>query len=237
MPKDPIRMGRRKFIYTGLGAVIIALGGLAVHFIIKPLEVDKEVVEGILIDKDTALIITDVQYDFCPGGALPVEDGDKIIPIFNKYIEKFKRAEGYIFATRDWHPPGHISFKEQGGIWPTHCVQGTEGAEFHKDLNLPEDVIIISKATKRDEEAYSSFKGTELDNILKEKRIRKILIGGLATDYCVKNSIIDALSLDYEVYFLEDVSKGVDLEEGDSERAINEMVEKGAKKIKFDDLE
>jgi nicotinamidase/pyrazinamidase len=199
--------------------------------------VDKEVVEEILIYKDTALMITDIQYDFCPGGALPIEDGDKIVPIFNKYIEKVKREKGYIIATRDWHPADHISFKERGGIWPIHCVQGTEGAQFLKDLRLPEDVMIISKATKRSEEAYSAFKGTELDNFLKEKRIRKLLIGGLATDYCVKNSIIDALSLGYEVYFLEDASKGVDLEKGDVEKAINEIVEKGARRIKFEDLE
>ena len=228
-------MERRKFVYAGLGAVIMALGGSVAYSLTKQLKVDKEVV-GTLVDKDTALIIVDLQNDFCPDGALPVEDGDKIIPIINKYIEKVEGAEGYIIATRDWHPHDHISFKEQGGIWPPHCVQGSEGAEFHKDLNHPEDAIIISKATKRDEEAYSGFQGTELDNILREKRVKNLLIGGLATDYCVKSTVLDALSLDYEVYFLEDASKGVDLEKGDSERAINEMIENGAKRINFDGL-
>jgi nicotinamidase/pyrazinamidase len=188
------------------------------------------------IDKDTALIIVDVQNDFCPGGALGVKDGDKIIPNLNRYIEKVKEAKGLVFATRDWHPSNHISFKEQGGIWPKHCVQGTKGAEFHPLLKLPKDTIIISKATKKDEEAYSGFQGTELDKILREKGIKKLLVGGLATDYCVKSTVLDALRLGYEVYFLEDGSKGVDLKKGDVERAVNEMIREGAKRITIDEI-
>ena len=187
-------------------------------------------------DKD-ALIIVDVQRDFCSGGALPVPDGEKIIPTLNKYIEKFSKAGALIVATRDWHPPNHMSFKDYGGIWPSHCIQGTLGAEFHPDLRLPREVRIVSKATSADKEAYSGFDGTNLERELKDAGIKRVFVGGLATDYCVKSTVLDALRLGFETILLVDAIKGVDAKPGDSERAIEEMVRNGAKKASLNDLE
>lgn len=172
----------------------------------------------------------DVQNDFCPNGALPVPNGDEIIPVLNKYIEKFVKVGASIYATRDWHPPNHISFVSRGGVWPPHCVQNTKGAEFHPRLALPKDVRIVSKGFDPDREAYSGFEGTNLSSMLKAQGIRTVFIGGLATDYCVKATVLDALKEGFHVVFLEDASKGVDVNKGDSERAIKEMVEKGAEK-------
>jgi len=191
-----------------------------------------------LIDKDKdALIIVDVQRDFCSGGSLPVPEGEKIVPILNKYIEKFFKAGALIVATRDWHPPNHVSFKGYGGIWPPHCIQGTPGAEFHPDLNLPKETKIISKATLADKEAYSGFDGTELERELKNASIQRVFIGGLATDYCVKSTVLDALKIGFETVLLMDAIKGVDVNPGDSERAIKEMIERGAKKALLSDFE
>ncbi|MEM3606639.1 MAG: isochorismatase family protein, partial [Candidatus Bathyarchaeia archaeon] len=139
--------------------------------------------EKVKVDKESALIIVDVQNDFLPGGALPVPNGDKVIPILNKYIELFNKVGAAIFATRDWHPPNHISFKTQGGIWPPHCIQNSKGAEFASNLKLPKNVNIISKAVNPNMEAYSGFEGTDLALKLKELGVKKVFIGGLATDY------------------------------------------------------
>ena len=190
------------------------------------------------IDKDKdALILVDVQRDFCSGGALPVPDGEKVIPVLNKYIEKFSKAGALIVATRDWHPPNHMSFKDYGGIWPSHCIQGTLGAEFHPDLRLPREVRIVSKATSADKEAYSGFDGTNLERELKDAGIKRVFVGGLATDYCVKSTVLDALRLGFKTILLVDAIKGVDAKPGDSERAIEEMVRNGAKKASLNDLE
>lgn len=190
-----------------------------------------------LIRKDEdALIIVDVQRDFCSGGALPVPEGEKIIPTLNEYIKKFSEAGALIIATRDWHPPNHVSFKKYGGPWPPHCVQGTPGVVFHPDLKLPKDVKIVSKATHANKEAYSGFDGTGLEAELKKDGIRRVFVGGLATDYCVKSTVLDALSLGFETVLLVDAIKGVDVNPGDSERAMAEMLKKGARKAVIDDL-
>nr|WP_255454041.1 MULTISPECIES: nicotinamidase [unclassified Thermococcus] len=171
------------------------------------------------------MIVVDMQKDFMPGGALPVPDGDKIIPKVEEYIRRFKEKGALVVATRDWHPPNHISFKEQGGPWPKHCVQNTEGAKFV--VKLPEDAIIISKADKPDKEAYSGFEGTNLAEILKEKGIKKVYICGVATEYCVKATALDALKHGFDVYILKDAIRGINPE--DEEKALKELEEKGAK--------
>jgi len=187
------------------------------------------------IDEESALIVVDVQNDFMPGGALPVKDGDKVVEPLNAYIRLFKSKGRPIVFTRDWHPPNHVSFKVRGGPWPPHCVQGTKGAEFHPRLNLAHDVIVVSKGFDPEKEAYSGFEGTDLNKVLRERGVKKLFIGGLATDYCVKNTVLDALSKGFLVYFLSDASRGVDVSIGDSEKAIEEMVKRGAKSIKISD--
>jgi nicotinamidase/pyrazinamidase len=188
------------------------------------------------IDKHTALVVVDIQNDFCPGGALPVADGDKVVPVLNKYIEKFRKADAPIIFTRDWHPPDHSSFKEQGGPWPPHCIQNTEGAKFHAGLDVPPEGEIVSKADKRDE-AYSFFQGTDLANKLHQRGIKRLLVGGLATDYCVKETVLDGLQYGFEVFHLDDVSRGVNVNPDDSERALQEMVAAGAKRISLADMD
>jgi nicotinamidase/pyrazinamidase len=176
-----------------------------------------------------ALIIVDVQRDFCPGGALPVPGGDQVVPILNKYVERFEKVGAKIFATRDWHPANHISFKPYGGAWPPHCIQGTKGAEFHPDLKLPEDVMIISKATDPFRENYSGFDGTELAEELRKNGTARLFIGGLATDYCVKNTVLDALKLRLETVLLLDATMGINKKPEDSREAIQKMVSEGTK--------
>ncbi len=183
------------------------------------------------IFSDAALIIVDVQNDFCPGGSLPVTDGDKVVPILNVYIKRFREEGAPVFATRDWHPNVHVSFKESGGTWPPHCVQGTSGAQFHPGLDISGDVEIVSKGTSPMDEAYSGFQGTDLASQLKKKGIKTLYVGGLATDYCVKHTVIDAAKEGFEVFFLEDGSKGVEVNPGDSKKAIDDMISAGAKKI------
>jgi nicotinamidase/pyrazinamidase len=187
------------------------------------------------IDKHTALVVVDVQKDFCPGGALAVHEGDKVIPVLNKYIEKFRKAGAPIIFTRDWHPPDHSSFKTQGGPWPPHCIQNSEGAKVHPNLSIPLEGEIVSKADKKDE-AYSFFQGTDLAAKLHQRGIKRLLVGGLATDYCVKETVLDGLKHGFEVYHLDDASRGVEVNPGDSERALKEMVAKGAKRITLEEV-
>jgi nicotinamidase/pyrazinamidase len=190
---------------------------------------------AIEINKQSALVVVDLQNDFCPGGALPVENGDKVVPVLNKYIEKFRKAGAPILFTRDWHPPDHSSFKAQGGLWPPHCVQNSEGAKFRNDLLIPPEGEIVSKADKKDE-AYSFFQETDLAQKLKERGIKRLLVGGLATDYCVKETVLDGLKYGFEVFVLDDASKGVNVNPGDSDNALHLMVAKGAKRIRVQDI-
>ena len=178
---------------------------------------------------EEALIVVDMQRDFMPGGALPVPEGDKIIPKVNEYIRKFKEKGALIVATRDWHPENHISFRERGGPWPGHCVQNTPGAEFLVDL--PEDAVIISKATEPDKEAYSGFEGTDLAKILRGNGVKRVYICGVATEYCVRATALDALKHGFEVYLLRDAVKGIKPE--DEERALEEMKSRGIKIVQF----
>ncbi len=176
-------------------------------------------------------MVVDVQRDFCPGGALAIRDGDKVVPKLNKVIKSFIRAGLPVFFTRDWHPPDHVSFKSQGGVWPPHCVEGTRGAEFHPKLRVPKGAVVISKGTEPKLEAYSGFQGTDLDKRLKDFGVGEIMIGGLTTDYCVKQSSLDALGAGFKVKVLEDCIKGVNLHENDSKLALTEIVSKGAELV------
>jgi nicotinamidase/pyrazinamidase len=183
-----------------------------------------------------ALLIIDVQNDFCPGGALPVANGDQVVPALNRYIEKFKKAGLPIFATRDWHPEKTRHFKAYGGLWPPHCIQGTKGAEFRADLALPKDAVIVSAGMAADEEGYSGFEGRDdrgagLADLLRQYGVERIFVGGLATDYCVKHTVLDGLRHGFKVVLLEDAARGVNLQPEDSQRAIAEMIQSGAVRI------
>lgn len=182
-----------------------------------------------------ALVIVDVQNDFCPGGNLPVADGHQVVPALNRYIEKSSAARLPIVATRDWHPEKTSHFKDYGGVWPSHCVRGTPGAEFHPDLKLPPDAVIVSKGMAPDEDSYSGFQGKDpngvaLIDVLRSLGAERVLVGGLATDYCVKHTVLDGLKAGFKVVLLEDAIRGVDLKPGDSERAIAEMLQAGAER-------
>ncbi|MEM2922641.1 MAG: nicotinamidase [Candidatus Bathyarchaeia archaeon] len=189
----------------------------------------------ITICRSAALIIVDVQKDFCPGGALPVPDGDAVVPILNEYILRFKKAEAPVFATRDWHPPNHMSFRPYGGPWPTHCVQGTDGAEFHSGLRLPKDVIVISKGTTGENEGYSGFEGTDLEFRLRAVGVKTLFIGGLATDYCVRATALDALSRGFKVALLVDAVRGIDSK--NSQKAIDEILRRGGQVATLSEFE
>jgi nicotinamidase/pyrazinamidase len=191
----------------------------------------------LVIDGSKLLLVVDVQYDFVPGGALPVPDGDKVIPTINKYVTLFTRNGGKVAATMDWHPVDHCSFKAQGGPWPPHCVQGTRGAELHLDLRLPRGTYIVRKGKLSDEEAYSGFQGTLLAKDLRSMGVRTLFVGGLATDYCVKNTVLDGLDLGFEVYLLEDAVQGIEAQPGDVERAKTAMFDAGAKPLTYGRLE
>jgi len=184
-----------------------------------------------------ALVIVDTQNDFCPGGALPVAEGDRIIPILNRYIESFRKRGLPIIATRDWHPEKTAHFNTYGGPWPPHCLQGTVGAEFHPALAMTDDVIVVSKGTDPGADSYSGFQavdaaGARLADVLRQRGVERILVGGLATDYCVKHTVLDGLKQGFKVILLEEAVRGVNLAPGDSERAIEEMVRAGAEKGK-----
>ena len=176
-----------------------------------------------------ALIVVDVQRDFCPGGALAVEDGDRVVPGINRVVKAFDRRGLQVFFTRDWHPPDHISFKKRGGPWPAHCVQGTPGAEFHPSLRVPPGAVIISKGDDPDREAYSGFQGTDLESRLKAIGVKEVFIAGLTTDYCVKESASDARRAGFEVEVIEDCVRAVDARPGDGKRALSAMLKAGAK--------
>lgn len=183
-----------------------------------------------------ALVAVDVQNDFFSGGSLTVPGAEEILPAMNRYIEIFQSKELPVYATRDWHPEKHCSFKSQGGPWPVHCVAGSKGAQFHPDLHLPDYVVVISGATELDKEAYSGFEGTDLNERLRSAGIRRLLIGGLATDYCVLNTVKDALKYGYEVFLLMDAIRAVNVRPEDGQNAIDEMTRMGAVPVVFNML-
>ena len=163
------------------------------------------------ITSSDALLITDIQKDFLPGGALPVSNGDQIIPVLNEYAKLFEDAKAYVFASRDWHPPNHCSFKEQGGPWPPHCIRNTKGAKFSADLKLPKGTKVISKATDPERESYSVFEGTTFDDELRIRGVQRIFVGGLATDYCVVSTVVDAIKFGFKAVVLMDATMGINV--------------------------
>lgn len=189
----------------------------------------------------SALIIIDVQNDFCQGGALPVPEGNKVIPVLNRYLALFSKNKQQVIATRDWHPQVTKHFKQFGGQWPSHCVQNTWGAQFHPDLQLPTETVIISAGMSEDKQGYSGFegvdpKGKSLYDVLKSKHTINLLIGGLATEYCVKMTVLDALEYGFKVKLLIDAIKGINVKPNDSQEAINEMVLRGAHPTTIDSI-
>lgn len=177
---------------------------------------------------DDALIVVDVQKDFLPGGRLAVLDGDAVVPVLNRYLERFVAHGLPVFATRDWHPPDHCSFLTRGGPWPPHCVAGNAGAEFASALALPPAAHIISKATTPDRDAYSGFEGTDLYAQLRALHVHRLFVGGLATDYCVLNTVRDGLQRNYAVVVLIDAIRAVNVHPSDGEQALAEMQRLGA---------
>ena len=178
---------------------------------------------------DTAFILVDIQNDFCPGGALAVPGGDTIIPVVNRLSPLFRS----IIATMDWHPADHCSFKKQGGHWPPHCIQNTRGASLHPALDVSRISQYVRKAASRDRDEYSEFGGVDeqnrsLDGILKEAGIATLYVAGLATDYCVRATVLDGLRLGYVVYAITDAMRPVEVHAGDGDRALQQMVAAGA---------
>ena len=174
-----------------------------------------------------ALIVVDVQNDFCPGGALAVNQGDEVVPPLNRLIQEFLERGEPVFKSRDWHPPKTKHFAIQGGTWPVHCVQGTKGAEFHPQLIDDIHIRTVSKGLG-DEDSYSAFDGTDLLLQLERLGVREVWVGGLATDYCVKNTVLDALKSGLRVKALRNAMRPVELNPGDGERALEEMRLAGA---------
>jgi nicotinamidase/pyrazinamidase len=168
-----------------------------------------------------ALLIVDFQNDFTPGGALGVDGGDEIAGRLNE-LAADARFE-VVVATRDWHPPDHGSFREQGGIWPVHCVQRTEGAELHPGLDRTRVDVVVDKGQDPDADGYSGFEATLLEELLRARGVDHVTIGGIATDYCVKNTALDALRLGFGVTVDREAVRGVEVEPGDSERALDEI--------------
>ena len=188
---------------------------------------------------ERALLVVDIQNDFCPGGALPVPDGDKIIPVVNNLIHIFSGNKEPVFATRDWHPQETSHFNTHGGIWPPHCIQSTKGAEFNPNLKLPKNFILISKGTQPGENGYSAFTGEDkihkkklLENLL-QVSVKKVFVVGLALDYCVKETAIAAKQYGFEVVVFENGTRAVNVKPNDGWLAKIEMLNTGIKIMNF----
>lgn len=180
----------------------------------------------------SVLLVVDTQNDFCPGGALPVTEGDRVVPALNAYIALFHAAGYPLIASRDWHPARTTHFNTAGGPWPPHCVQGTRGAAFHPDLALPADTLIVSKGMGATEDAYSAFqardeRGRSLATILHALGVRQVYLGGLTLDYCVKETALDAIRDGLAVTVLLDATRAVNVHVHDAEQAIEELVSAG----------
>ena len=192
--------------------------------------------EKIRLGEGDALIVVDVQNDFLPGGALPVPDADQVIPVLNRYIARFQALALPIVATRDWHPANHCSFRAWGGKWPVHCVADTHGAQFSSLLALPKSAIIVSKDVNPDQSTYSGFRETDLAEALRARNVNRLFIGGIATDYCVFHTVIDARAAGFQVKLLLDAIQAVDVEPGDGDQAIRSMILRGVVPVDSADM-
>jgi nicotinamidase/pyrazinamidase len=173
-----------------------------------------------------ALIIVDVQNDFCFGGKLPIKDADKVIPVLNQWAKRAEQAGAVIIASRDWHPEDHVSFQSQGGPWPEHCVRQTSGAEFHPKLKIPSKTFVVSKGMSKNIDNYSAFDHTDLADRLQSAGVKNIWIGGLAEDVCVKATVLDGLSYGFQVFVLKDGTKPVNQDQ--SEEVFRDLEHHGA---------
>ncbi|WP_020561677.1 isochorismatase family protein [Methylosarcina fibrata] len=191
----------------------------------------------VVLQGGDGLLVADLQKDFCPGGRLAVAGGDQVVPVVNGYIECFIRHQLPVFATRCWHPEKHSSFISQGGPWPEHCVAGSTGAEFVDELHLPATAHILSKGTESGNDGYSAFSSPELKILLERMHVSRLFIGGLATDYCVLHSVCDALDLGYRVLLLTDAVRAINAKAQDGEKAIRQMISKGAQPVTLDRLQ
>ena len=174
-----------------------------------------------------ALVIVDVQIDFCPGGALPIDRGDDVVPIMNRWIHAASAAGVPVYASRDWHPAGHVSFVDSGGRWPPHCLQGSDGARFHSDLDLPGSATIVTKGARIDRDQYSAFDDTGLGDELRSRGIARVWIGGLAQDVCVRATVLDACQQGFDVVVIEDATRPVSRENGAA--SLDDMRRAGAR--------
>jgi nicotinamidase/pyrazinamidase len=178
------------------------------------------------IESEDALIVVDVQNDFCLGGMLAVEDAEVIIPVLNRWLEAAENCGAFIVFTRDWHPAEHVSFVSQGGPWPRHCVAGTQGAEFHPQLQIPKRMQIVDKGVALDRDNYSAFDGTGLTAQLRKLGVHRLWVGGLAQDVCVRATVLDACRDGFEVHLIADATRPID--DKRAVEAINEMQAAGA---------
>lgn len=178
------------------------------------------------LEPGDALLVVDVQPDFCPGGALPVDEGDRVIPVLNAWLAGAREKKLPVYASRDWHPPEHPSFRPQGGPWPPHCVQDTPGAAYHPDLELPEDAIKICKGTRLDRDQYSAFDETGLAEHMRKRGVRRVWVGGLAEDVCVRASVLDGRRERFEMHVIAAATRPVEAEAG--REALLEMQRAGA---------
>ncbi len=186
------------------------------------------------VNPTDALVIVDVQNTFCPGGTLPVANGDEVVAPLNRVMPLF--APGRVFATQDWHPNDHRSFQARGGPWPPHAVQNTPDAELHPGLDKSRIAAVIQKGTTVDRDAYSGFDGTDLAGRLRALGVSRVFVGGLATDYCVKATALDARAAGFDVVVLEDACRAVNVAPGDGEQALAEMEAAGCRIARTEDL-
>jgi nicotinamidase/pyrazinamidase len=175
------------------------------------------------LDHADALLIVDVQNDFCPGGALPVAGGDAVVPELNRWIAQAVAGGASVLASRDWHPAGHASFRARGGPWPPHCVQGTAGADLRPDLKLPGGTLIVDKGTDPDRDNYSAFDGTGLGERLRGMGVDRVWVSGLALDYCVLATALDAVKEGFETHLVVRATRAVEVKAGDGDRAVERM--------------